>query len=275
MADETTGVRTGTNTGTGAAGVASCGTVTALELGLPERSAIPAAKGVLPKALFARKGPISNTLRQHLVHTVGSIHMLALLRPANAGVDAGTRVKEILMLGLRLNGVDTQVPTDVVEHIAAQRPGAGVLFACVRDGHEPGPGGASATTGTTAAAPDTGGTVEQCALAVRHKVPGRPGHTAQYAVHVSDWSDPRDLLLEITGGTMDEAWESLCSQAILGTADHADLDARLIRRDRIVALHAEEAKLVRDHARAKNPAQRNEAFAKLGKVRAELKRLVG
>ncbi|KFI93765.1 DUF4391 domain-containing protein [Bifidobacterium stellenboschense] len=271
MADGTTSAGTNTTaarTNAGATGAASCGTVTALELGLPERSVIPAAKGTLPKALFAGKGPISNTLKQHLVHAVASIHVLALLRPANAGVAAGARIREILVLGLRLNGVDAAIPTDVIEHVAAQRPGSGVLFVCVRDGHAPAAGGDAANAAAGADA-----TVEQCALAVRRKVPGRPGHTARYAVHVSDWSDPRDLLLEITGDTMDDAWESLCSQAILGTADHADLDARLIARDRVVALRAQEAKLVRDHARAKNPAQRNEAFAKLAKVRAELKRL--
>lgn len=271
MADGTTTAGTNDAKANGAAttGAASCGTVTALELGLPKRSAIPAAKGTLPKALFAGKGPISNTLKQHLVHAVASIHMLALLRPANADVAEGARIREILVLGLRLNGVDAAIPTDVIEHVAAQRPGSGVLFVCVRDGHAPAAGGDAAN----AAAAGADATVEQCALAVRRKVPGRPGHTARYAVHVSDWADPRDILLEITGDTMDDAWESLCSQAILGTADHADLDARLIARDRVVALRAQEAKLVRDHARAKNPAQRNEAFAKLAKVRAELKRL--
>ncbi|NEG55855.1 DUF4391 domain-containing protein [Bifidobacterium platyrrhinorum] len=255
---------------------AGCGTVTAPELGLPEKSVIPKAKGTLPKALFAGRGPLSNTLKQHLVHTVGSIHMLALLRPANAGVGEGAHVKEILVLGLRLNGVDTAVPADVVDHIAAQRPGSGVLFVCVRDGHPCSPeneGGGSGAKGRPTGGDAPGRTVEQCALAVRRKVPGKAGHTARYAVHVSDWANPRDMLLEVTGADMDEVWESLCSQAILGTADHADLDARLVRRDRIVALRAEEAKLVRDHARAKNPAQRNEAFSKLGKVRAELKRL--
>lgn len=239
--------------------VASCGTVTARELGLPERTAVPASKGTLPKALFAGKGPISNTLRQHLVHTVASIHMLALLTAANTGVARGARVGEILAIGLRLDGVDADVPTDVVEHIAAQRPGSGVLFVCVRDGEDAA----------------THERIEQCALAVRRKTPGRAGHTARYAVHVSDWTDPRDLLLEVTGSDMDEAWESLCSQAILGTADHADLDTRLERRDRIVALRVQEAKLARDHARAKNPAQRNEAFAKLRQTRAELERLAG
>ncbi len=248
---------------------ARCGSVTALELGLPQRSAIPAEKGTLPKGLFAGKGPISNTLRQHFLHAVASIHMLALLRPVNTGAAEGTRIKEILVLGLRLNGTDAAVPADVIEHIAAQRKASGVLFVCVRDGHD------AQATGTDAAADAAGGAIrEQCALVVRRRDPAsRAGHVERFLVHASDWEDPRDVLLETVGTDMDEVWESLCSQAILGTADHADLDAQLIRRDRIVALRAQEAKLVRDHARAKNPTQRNEAFAKLAKTRAELSRL--
>lgn len=252
---------------------ARCGSVTALELGLPQRSAIPAEKGTLPKGLFAGKGPISNTLRQHFLHAVASIHMLALLRPANTGAAEGAHIKEILVLGLRLNGTDAPVPADVIEHIAAQRKTSGVLFVCVRDGHD---AHASETTGGTDAATDAaGGAVrEQCALVVRRRDPAsRAGHVERFLVHASDWEDPRDVLLETVGTDMDEVWESLCSQAILGTADHADLDARLIRRDHIVALREQEAKLMRDHARAKNPTQRNEAFAKLAKTRAELSRL--
>lgn len=244
---------------------ASCGSVSAPALGLPDACAIPEAKGTLPKGMFAGKGPISNTLRQHFVRDVASIHFLALLRPANTGLADGARIHEIMMLGLRMNGADAAVPTDVIEHIAAQRPNSGVLFVVVREGHT---GESAADGGET-----LGKVSEQCALAVRRRVPGRAGHVAQFAVHASEWQDPRDILLEIEGMSLDEAWESLCSQAILGETNPADLDARLLRRDRIKALKAEEAKLARDHGRAKNPTQRNEIFAKLHKVRKELETL--
>lgn len=240
---------------------ASCGSVSAPALGLPDACAIPEAKGTLPKGMFAGKGPISNTLRQHFVRDVASIHLLALLRPANTGLADGARIHEIMVLGLRMSGVDATVPADVIEHIAAQRPNSGVLFVAVRDGE------------TNSGTNEPGKASEQCALAVRRRVPGRAGHVAQFAVHASEWQDPRDILLEIEGASLDEAWESLCSQAILGETDPADLDARLLRRDRVKALKAEEAKLARDHGRAKNPAQRNEIFTKLHKVRKELEAL--
>ncbi|NMN00162.1 hypothetical protein G1C96_0739 [Bifidobacterium sp. DSM 109958] len=244
---------------------ATCGTVSALTLGLPDAVAVPAARGALPKAAFVGRAPISAGLRSKLTNDVAAISLLGLMRPANAGVADGARIHEVLVLGLRLAKADAPVPTDVIDHIAAQRAG-GVLFVCVREVTE----GAGDGDGS-----GTAGAVEQCALAVRRRIPGRAGHVAQYAVHAGAWTDPRDVLLEVTGATMDELWESLCSQAILGTTDHADLDARIARRDRIAALEAEEARLVRDHTRAKTADQRNAAFAKLHKVRAELTRLRG
>ena len=169
---------------------------------------------------------------------------------------------EILVLGLRLNAGNAQetgprVPVEVIEHIAAQRSG-GILFVCVADG-------------STAEGKPT----ERCALAVRRRLPGRTGHVERFAVYSGAWTDPADLLVDAAGATMDDLWDSLCSQVIFGSEDPTGLDERLVRRDRIAALEADEARLVGDHRRAKDPAKRNEAFAKLAKVRAELARLRG
>lgn len=255
--------------------VATCGTVSITALGLPDSIAIPAAKGTLPKAAFVGKSPISAKLKAHLVNDVASITLLGLLRPTNAGVADGVRVHEILVLGLRLNGAGAKVPEDVVEHIAAQRKG-GILFVCVRDRTDS-PAKADAKAGSPAGKPaqssQSAQPGEQCALAVRRRIPGRAGHVEHFSIYTGAWQDPADMLVELEGTTMDEVWDGLCSQVILGNADHADLDERIARRDLIAALEADEARLAGDHARAKDPAKRNEAFAKLAKVRAQLKQL--
>ncbi|MBT1179817.1 DUF4391 domain-containing protein [Bifidobacterium vespertilionis] len=273
--------------------VATCGTVSVTALGLPDSIAIPAAKGTLPKAAFVGKSLISAKLKAHLVNDVASITLLGLLRPANAGVADGVRVHEILVLGLRLNGAGAKVPEDVVEHIAAQRKG-GILFVCVRDRTDS-PAKADAKAGSPAGKPAQSSQSskpsrsdrpvqsaqpsqpvqpgEQCALAVRRRIPGRAGHVEHFSIYTGEWQDPADMLVELEGTTMDEVWDGLCSQVILGSADHADLDERIARRDLIAALEADEARLAGDHARAKDPAKRNEAFAKLAKVRAQLKQL--
>lgn len=137
--------------------IASCGSVSAITLGLPNSTAISSEKATLPKGLFVAKVPVSAKTKQRLATEVESITMLSLLRPQNTSLAAGNRIPEILVLGLRLHGKNASVPTDVVELIAMQRK-SGMLFACVRDA-------------------EIDGTVQkECAFAVRRALPGtRPG----------------------------------------------------------------------------------------------------
>lgn len=233
--------------------MAACGSVTAETLGFEASQAIPAAKGTLPKGLFAAKptDPLSAKTKQHLVHSIASITMLALLRPANTGLEASARMPEILVLGLRLADGVQETPDDVIELIASQRA-SGILFAVVRTAeHE-------------------GTTREECQFAVRRAIPVRAGHTPTFRVFHSAWEPAGEMFLDVNGATMDELWASLCSQTILGSTDFADLDARIARVERVRALEAAVAKLTADHKRAKNPAQRNEIYAKLHKAKNEL-----
>lgn len=73
---------------------AHCGSVSAISLGLPVSTAIPEAKGTLPKALFVGKAPISGKLKQRLVNEIESITMLALARSANTGLADGKLIRK-------------------------------------------------------------------------------------------------------------------------------------------------------------------------------------
>lgn len=242
--------------------VAHCGSVSALTLGLPTSMAMPEAKGVLPKAMFL-KLPISAKLKQRLNTEVESITMLALMRPANTGLETvAGRIPEVLVIGLKLTGKTDVVPAEIVELISSIRSKSGIVFVCVRD------------------VPFEGAMREECAFAVRRAVPVKPGRPAVAKVYAGQWMPAGEAQLEIgvaeaagaesVPRTMDTLWHSLCAQAVLGDADGADLDARIARRDLLGRLKADEAKLSRDHQRAKNPAQRNEIYAKLHKVRAQI-----
>lgn len=79
--------------------------------------------------------------------------------------------------------------------------------------------------------------------------------------------------LTLVGKDMDQVWDSLCAQVALDQTEGMDLDRRLAVRERINLLKAQETKLAGDHGRARNTQDRNAAFAKLQKVRAELKQL--
>lgn len=107
--------------------IASCGSVSATTLGLPNSTAIPAEKARLPKGLFVAKIPVSAKTKQRLANDIESITMLSLLQARNTKLAAGTRVPEILVIGLRLHEPNAAVPTDIVELIAMQRK-SGMLF---------------------------------------------------------------------------------------------------------------------------------------------------
>ncbi|MFT8593501.1 MAG: DUF4391 domain-containing protein [Bifidobacterium sp.] len=237
--------------------VAHSGPVSALTLGLPQSSAIPQGKGMLPKQMFFGKAGISARLKQHLVNDISDITALSVLRPSNVPVQEGGSLKEILIVAVMLNADNP--PLDALEHIARLRP-SGILFVCTR----------------------RRGDLYESALAVRRAIPARAGHVQQSMMHVGRWIPSKTLRLIVNGdtantadtaNTMDNIWESLNAQAILGSTNAEGLDERISRRNRIAELRAGEAKLTKDHARAKDSTQRNETYAKLHKVRTELGKL--
>ncbi|WP_416174664.1 DUF4391 domain-containing protein [Bifidobacterium crudilactis] len=225
--------------------VASCASISASSLGLPQQAAMPESKASLPKQMFYAKTPVSSGLKQRFVNDIKEITVLGVLNASNTGTASEGRLKEILIIGVLLN--TRTVPVDALEHIAKLRP-SGILFVCVSI-HEG---------------------VEECALAVRRARPGRAGHVQQNTVYVGEWRPASETRLALHGDTIEQIWESLNAQAILGSSESEDLDARIARRENIAELRALDAKLTKDHARAKNPTQRNEIYAKLHKARTQL-----
>ncbi|MCH9276237.1 DUF4391 domain-containing protein [Bifidobacterium amazonense] len=239
--------------------VAHCGTVSALTLGLPASTAIPEAKGNLPKAMFVGRAAMSAKLGKQLKNDITGITMLAITRPTNTTLAAGAKIPEILVIGLHLAPKVTTVPTEAIELIAAQRK-SGIVFAVVRD------------------MPFEGTTREECTLAVRRALPGRAGHTPVHQVFAGEWRPAGEAILDTDevpeGGSLDDLWESICAQIILGSSNGVDLDARITRRSQIRQLEATVDKLVRDHQRAKDADQRNEIYAQLHKAKQQLDALV-
>lgn len=239
---------------------AHCGSITALTLGLPAATAIPEQKGTLPTAMFYATEQVSVKLGQRFVNDIDSITMLAIMRPANTDVPETPHLGEILVIGVHHSC--TEAPVEVLDHIAQLRR-SGIVFVCVHDN----PGSESQDDG------EQRPQGEISALAVRRLIPGKPGHPQQAVVLVGPWKPSQQAKLELHGSNFEELWDALCSQAILGSTDGSDFDARLAVRERVRTLKAEEVKLSRDHARTKQPAQRNEIYAKLHKVRTELGQL--
>ena len=237
--------------------IASCGSVSATTLGLPNSTAIPAEKARLPKGLFVAKIPVSAKTKQRLANDIESITMLSLLQARNIGFAAGTRVPEILVIGLRLHEPNAAVPTDIVELIAMQR----------KSGHA-----VRLRTRRRFRRYDASG--------VRVRRPSSAAGTCRAHDHIQGvrfrLAAGREATLNATDpavDSMDALWESLCSQVILDDPSPIDVNTRLARRMQIAHLTAQVDKLTRDHQRAKNPEQRNEIFAKLHKMKKQLEEL--
>ncbi|MCH4175832.1 MAG: DUF4391 domain-containing protein [Bifidobacterium sp.] len=228
--------------------VSACASVSALSLGLPLQAAMPEGKGTLPKQMFYAKTPVSSGLKQRFVNDITEITVLSVLNAANTKTISEGKLKEVLVIGVLLSG--QTVPIDALEHIAKLRP-SGILFVCVRN-----------REGT-----------DECALAVRRAIPGRAGHIQQNTVFVGEWQEAKNTTVELNGNSIEQIWESLNAQAILNSPNSEDLDLRIAKRVQIAELKALDAKLTKDHARAKNPTQRNEVYAKLHKARTQLAQL--
>lgn len=171
-------------------------------------------KGTLPKGLFVAKAPVSSKLKQRLVNDIASITMLALLRPANTAMGAGSgKMPEVLVIGLRVN--TPGIPVEVIDLIAGQRK-SGIVFVCVHEGESEGRGTRGVCAGR---APQRAGPGRVMCRS-RKCSPANGDRPAR-----SRWNYRKGT--RRSAKTMDDLWDSLCAQAILDSADGANLDARI------------------------------------------------
>lgn len=76
--------------------------------------------------------------------------------------------------------------------------------------------------------------------------------------------------LELTGRTLDEAWDSICAQVVFGDADGTDIDARMELARRRAELEDEIARLDAACRKARQINRKNELFAQLKAKQREL-----
>ena len=157
---------------------AHCGTLSALTLALPRSCAVPESRGTLPKGMFVAKVAVSAKTKQHLIHAIDGITMLAILRAANTGVEQGRRIPEVLVIGLRLADGIEEAPHDIVELIQAQRK-SGIVFVCVRN------------------VEFEGAMREEACFVVRRPLSERSGHAPTFHEFASAWIPSGEALLEI------------------------------------------------------------------------------
>lgn len=226
-------------------GIESCGPVTALTLGLPSTTAIPAGRGRLPKEGFYRNAHVTARLRRRFIDDVTAFVMLAQINERSTGIPAGVMVQQIYVLGIDAN---TATPdTAMLEHLARyfdeqSKHHARILFAWIHG--------------------------DDVTLAVYRNANVREG-LAEGAVHVGAVTHASGVTATLDPSNLDTAWDSICSQVILGDADPRNIDRRIATRRRIMELDTEIVRLAKAHAKARQIHQRNELWNRLQQARRE------
>jgi hypothetical protein len=118
------------------------------------------------------------------------------------------------------------------------------------------------------------GAIEAIASSNPHRIvfltePGSVAYVMRRGLQSS--RDIRELAL--SGETLDDAWDSICSQVAFGDADGRDVDRRLDVARRIAALEAEISELDAKCRKARQINRKNELFAELRARQAELRGL--
>lgn len=228
-------------------GVESCGSVTALTLGLPSTTAVPAGKGRLPKEGFYRNMQVNARLKQRFVDETESFVMLAQIDARSTGIPAGKTVAQIYVLGIeaRADDPDTVLIEQLARYFDEQsRHHARILFAWVRG--------------------------DACTPAVFRNASVHEG-LMEGAVYAGDVRSAADMPLRLDGADLDAVWDTLCARIILGSDDATNLDRRIVANQRLAELDKEIARLTKAHAKATQIGKRNDLWNQLQIARSKRK----
>lgn len=230
-------------------GVESCGTVTALTLGLPSTTAVPAGRGRLPKEGFYRNAHVTAKLRRRFIDDAAAFVMLAQIDGRSTGIPTGTTVQQIYVLGIEANAAAPDVA--MIEHLARyfdERSShhARILFTWIHG--------------------------DEVTLAVFRNANAHEG-LMEGAVHAGEPSPAAAITITLDSTNLDAAWDSICAQVILGDAAPAGVDRRIAVRHRVAELDVEISRLTKAHAKARQIAKRNELWNRLQQARLKRKEL--
>ncbi|KAA8820636.1 DUF4391 domain-containing protein [Bifidobacterium rousetti] len=226
-------------------GIESCGPVTALTLGLPSTTAIPAGRGRLPKEGFYRNAHVTARLRRRFVDDVTTFVMLAQINERSTGIPAGVTVQQIYVLGVDAN--TTTPDTAMLEHLARyfdeqSKHHARILFAWIHG--------------------------DDVTLAVYRNANVREG-LAEGAVYTGDTDFAAAVSIRLDGSDLDIAWDAICARIILGGDEPAHLDRRIAVKRRFAELDKEIVRLTKAHAKAAQIVRRNELWNQLQEARSK------
>ena len=187
----------------------------------------------LPKEALYRNLKLTPKQKDAFVHGVERIIILSSIKESTIHIPAGSEVEEIMVVGIELR--DEGAAKTVVDEIAKANKYR-LAFLCQE------------TTG-------------RASLAVRAQ-----------GVKFGPWTQPDQLALEVWGDTLDAVWDAIVSQVAFGDTGTTSMtvEARIALTERIESLEKLVRELDTKCRKARQIGKKNELFAQMRKVEAEL-----
>lgn len=226
-----------------------CGPVSALDMGLPSTTAVPAGRGHLTKEGFYRGMDAPAALRRRFVDEVESFTMLAQINERSTGIPSNETTTTIFVLGIETK--TEKPPVQVMEHIArfyGEQTGykTRILFLCTCAG--------------------------ECTLAVFRNANVAQGLMEGH-IYTAENVNFAQESVQLDEHDLGHTWDAICSQVILNDMNPERVDHRIVIENKKKTLRAEITKLESAHAKARQIAKRNELWNKLRLARLKLESL--
>lgn len=189
----------------------------------------------VPKKKLYEHLRLTGSARDQFVGDIDRLEIVAAIRESRIHIPAGEGVEEIDVLALRLRE-GAPIPEGAIAAIEQTSKTRKLLYACV------------------------------------------DGSDVRLGVMRGElfWTNPEpleDAEVELRGGTLDEVWDSLCSQVVLGDPDPTDLDGRLRRRRELSAARASLARLQRRFESERQIGRRNELWDQIRSIKNKIREL--
>lgn len=226
-------------------------TLTALDLGLPSTCGIPESRGRITKEAVRRTLHPRGKAGRQLAEDVDSITMIATVGAESVAIPAGAITKQINVIGVGLRG--TKAPEEFLTCLSrdldTRSSHAGrILYVLYGD--------------------------RGYAVAVYRNADVHVGLMTG-TILLGDALADRVPRLRLLGDNLDETWDSLCAQVVLGDEDGYGVDARIAAFRRRKALERDLERLQTLHARTRQIATRNRLWDQMADIRRQLDDLQG
>lgn len=225
-------------------------TLTVMDIGLPSTCSVPVQRGRLTKeAIRNALHPTSKAAKQ-LTGAITSVKIIATVSPDSVSIPAGVTTKQINVLEVSIK--DDVAPEEFLRSFSAHldeqsKHASKILYVLHGD--------------------------DGWMLAAYRNANVHAGiATGVMLFGPLSWDTP---YLHLRGEHLDDVWDSLCAQIVLGDDDGHHIDERIAKQRHIRTLEENLMRLRKAHSRTTQIATRNRLWEQMVAIRKELSALQG